>query len=352
MTVPGSPPRWRARIRSSLTPLVWANFGVVTLVTVIAGVAGLVAEDLLRKRPEDGDLVVWYRVVVLLALLAALLGALWLRSRVHRTTGTIFHVQVLAEEMADLRASSRIKADADRMAVRSVTRWVDLTHRTSPAGVIEVADVCAEVSDIVEAQINADSIDTGYTLAPNMLWPIALAVGTQLPLPGRLQLYELDAGHELEAVTVDLAGPGRNRLRVRRDLGDSATGRVGVLLAFTGSAARFPPDVWRELGVGTDYRIDLPDVADGQRLGDDDLVGLGSEIAEKLVEIKTSNQERELVVVAFVPKTLAVAIGWHLAQQQCRFFHGTHLMHYDQPTRSYLPMRVKESQPDHAPRAI
>jgi hypothetical protein len=359
---PGSRQGVAAKVRrawgrglSSLSA-VWCTFAVVVLATLVTAVAGLIAQDLLPKDAKGGDRIVASRMVTLGVLLVLLLGALWLRNQVQRTTGTVFHVQVLDQAMADLRATSRRNAEANRMAVRSITRWVDLLDRTSrPGGVIELADVCDEVSDTLEALINADPIDTGYTLAPVMLWPVALAVGTQLALPGRLRLYELEAREENPTNEIDLDETARpiGTLAVVRE-GSDPTGRVGVQLAFTEASRFFTSSMWDRFGVTTHYQLTLAGRPPGARvkLTNEDVTGLGAGIAEQLIEIKTANPGRELVVVAMITKIVAVAIGWHLAQHNVRFFHGTHLMHYDVQTRSYIPMRVKQSQPDHAPRAL
>lgn len=50
-----------------------------------------------------------------------------------------------------------------------------------------------------------------------------------------------------------------------------------------------------------------------------------------------------------ITKITALALGWYLPQKPCRFFHATHLMHFDEQSRGCLPMRVKESQPVHSP---
>jgi hypothetical protein len=73
--------------------------------------------------------------------------------------------------------------------------------------------------------------------------------------------------------------------------------------------------------------------------------GLGAALAAELATIKNRHPDRELVIVAMITKVTALALGWHLSKQECRFFRGTHLMHYDDESRGYRPMRVKESQP-------
>lgn len=345
--------RRRGRVRSPRAPLVRANFVVVVTAIVVTVAASLVAADLLRRFPVDSDLVIWYLSAVLLGMLVLLLVALRYRGRVYRPTGTLLHAQVLDEQTRDLRAASREEAEQSRMAVRSVTRWVDLSHRTNEQGAVELVDVCRDVSDILEAQINADQIDTGYTLTPVMAWPVAVAIGTQLPLPGKLRLRELRDGDGDPSNVIELNQPARPVVVECLTLGSwTPNGRVGVWVAVTADAQNFEQDRWAGFGVTSAFRITLDTgLPADPALSDEDVAGLGAAIAGELVTLKKRHLDRELVVVAMVTKVVAVATGWHLAQQECRFFRGTHLMHYDCDSDTYLPLRVKESQPRHAPRA-
>jgi len=54
---------------------------------------------------------------------------------------------------------------------------------------------------------------------------------------------------------------------------------------------------------------------------------------------------RELVIAAAMPKTLALALGWGLAQGTSRFFNNTHLLHHSEASGRYTPVRVHPSQP-------
>ncbi|MGI9000820.1 MAG: hypothetical protein ACR2GH_04065 [Pseudonocardia sp.] len=347
-------PQRRGRVRSPLAPLVRANFVVVVMATAVIAVVSLVAEDLLRRIPADGDLVIWYRSAVLVGMLGLLLIALRYWGTVHRATGTLFHVQVLDEQERDLRAAGRAAAERRRMVLRSVTRWVDLAQRTNEQGAVELADVCRDVSDILEAQVNADQIDTGYTLAPAMAWPVAIAIGAQLPLPGTLRLLELPDGDGDPSSLIELDHAARPVVVECLTFGSwTPNGRIGVWIAAAPDAQELEPKRWAGLGVTSAFRITLdPGLPDDPVLSDEDVAGLGAAIARELVVIKRRHRDRELVVVATMTTIVALATGCYLTQQECRFFHGTHLMHYDRDSDTYLPLRVKEAQPHHAPRAV
>ncbi len=51
------------------------------------------------------------------------------------------------------------------------------------------------------------------------------------------------------------------------------------------------------------------------------------------------------MIAAAMPKTLAVALGMGIARMGVRFFTGTHLLLWDERTRSFLPTRAHPSQP-------
>ena len=342
------------RRKRRVTPVWLANLWVVVTAALVAAFAGLVADDLMSK---DGRIeFVWTRFVAFLVVLALLLAALWFRGTAYRNTGTLFQVQVLDEGMSDKRAASSAAAEQDRMAVRSITRWVDFRHRANSHGVIEVVDLCQTVSDILEDQINVDSPDTGYTVAPVMAWPIALAVGTQLPHGDRLRLLELEDDHGNPSNLIPLVQPSRS---IDRSVplsihgGASDTGHVGVWIALTVGANAFDAheaDRWAELGVSEGVRITLgPDLPDAPSLTNADVTGLGAAIADALVGIRLDNPGRDIVVVAMMTKIVSMAVGWHLAQAKCRFFDRTHLMWFDEDRRRLMPMRVKESQPSLPP---
>lgn len=335
------------RLAKGFSPLVRANLAVVVSATLVTGLAGLVAEDLLPKDADSGALIVWQRWVALLVTIAALAFALRYRGSVHRTTGTLFQVQILDEQMADLRAASRRQAERDRMAVRSITRWIDYRHRHNPAGMIEMVDVCKDVANVLELQINTDPLETGYTIAPVMAWPMAVAIGTQLPLGDRLQLLELkdDDGNPTNLIPLDQ----RPRPIVVQPLELPETGEdgaVGVWIAVTRAAQSLRPHQWATLGVSAGYRITLgPELPTTPRLSDDDVSGLGAALAATLAQVRNDHPTRELVVVAMMTKAVAMATGWHLAQQPCRFFDKTYLMFWDADESRLVPMRVKDAQP-------
>ncbi len=345
--------RWRAPrdwlpISGGATIVWMLEAAVVVLATILTALLALAAQDVLPEQdPASGF--VSTPVVLLVVVLALLLIFLRMRSVVHRTTGTLFHVQLLDECMEDLRRGALDSAIRRKMSVRSVTRWVDLQSSTEN-GVIHVVDECHEVGTALEESINSDRDDTGYTVATNVLWPMALAIGSYLPAVRDLSILELPKGGD-PAQEMPLVPGASLRLSVPSvDIGeDSRSGRVGVWLAFSPASVHFRMEQFGEFGVGTAHSIMVEGWAPGRgkppQLDTGQLAALGPALADHLTRIKNDCNGRELVIVAMIPKTVALALGWHLAQARCRFFHGTHLMHYDDDSKAYVPMRVRPSQP-------
>lgn len=333
--------------RPRRTRVTLANFAIVTVATVTTGVVALLAEDMLPK-PQDGGWFVLSRWITAVVLLVALVAVLSFRAHVHRTTGTLFYLQLLDESMADRQLEALNVAAGRHMATRSISRWVDLPDRTTQAGVIDVVDTCAEIGALLEQQINDDTQNTGYVIAPNLLWPMALAVGAYLPNTHTVRLLELsDRADDWE---IGLTNTGANIVDKRLDP-THATGPVGVWIALAPSAKHFSPEKFTAWPIARWHILTYPDgppttYAPCPDWSDTQLERFPAALADSLVELKeTARQEgRDLVVVAMMPKVVALALGRQLTLKRCRFFAGTHLMHHD-PTTGYTPMRVRPSQP-------
>ncbi|MEZ5095528.1 MAG: hypothetical protein R2731_05115 [Nocardioides sp.] len=137
----------------------------------------LVIEDALPNHSADRVVVVRWLVVLVAALL--LLGGLWLRRRRLAGRGTLYYVRALDAAMGDGHLSSFQQASKNAHSdIRVVTRW--LTRRPDADGVIDVADEIASLGRDLEQTMNEDDVSTAFNLAPNLLNPVALAVGYDL----------------------------------------------------------------------------------------------------------------------------------------------------------------------------
>jgi hypothetical protein len=357
----------RVRARQAALGLWWrhrgtllvaaANLFVAAALALTTALLGLVLEDAL---PVSGhrQVLPWRAFWLAAALLGLFMAILW-RGSVHRRTGTLFYVRLIDETWPDWHATPVWVASRRRMSLRSVTRWVDLPDRTRD-GVIDLVDVCAKVAAALEAVVNSDRDDTAYTIAPNMLWQPALAIGAELPIVDGLRLLELSG-------LPDGTGQGVTEISFRPpqpSAGDaplpspvsrrSAGARVGLLLVFTGRGLD-PDTVFDGMGVGEYYELQPaslgvnPARRTGAILTAAELAKLAAALPAAVAEIKRAAGERELVVAAAMPKTLAMALGWGLAQDTCRFFTNTHLLHHDVETGRYVPVRVHPAQPTLTP---
>jgi hypothetical protein len=352
------------------------NAIVGAMVASLAAVLGLIAGDLLP--PSGSAHTSTVRVVVFVLALGGLYGAILLRGWVQRATGTLFYVRILDDVMVDWHAEPLGYAHRRRMSLRSVTRWVDLTAQTTTAAeVIDISPTCTQIGEALEAVINGDRDDTAYVIAPNMPWQAALAVGAELPIVDRLHLLELpgrppEPGRgpappaRASAVLLKLPFPTANRPEATwwtHDIDEEPDtlphpapdgARVGLLLAFTkaaGDPSMQPAKVFAGLGVAKYHRlrpITAVGISDG-RLTSRQLATLAPALCAAVAYIKKQAGTRELVVAAALPKILATALGWGLAQSDCRFFTGTYLLHYHLPAGPFQPIRVHPSQPTTPP---
>lgn len=344
--------------------MVVANLMVVVLAATTTALLALVVEDWLPMEPAPPGGVspaVAERRWWLFGVLGMLVIAVVARTAVKSSRGTLFYVQLLDESMVNRHLQPLEAAKERHLAVKWVLRWASLSRRTR-SGVIDLVEPCTELARTVQSEINADTEDTGYTLAPNTLWPVSFALGGSLPNPDRLTLLEFSdetknhTDFPLQKKEASTSSLQRDELEMKPPTGD----RVGVWVALTPQAARCDERKFRPFGVGTLHRITyegrFPDVDGWQpKFGRDELQRFGWELAELLGEIKEQAGPSELVVLAMMPKTTALAAGWYLSGKRlsCRederrkvlsFFENTHLMNF-MPTGQYVPMRVSESQP-------
>ena len=300
-----------------------ANFAIILFAPALTGVSALLIEDALPKPGEHATLIP-LRLIVFLVLLALLSGAVWLRTYSYRVGGTLYYAHALAEGMSDRRRAALDKAADNHLALRTVSRWIDIEDRTTIDGVIDIHGLCSEIGANLESLINADNPETGYTLAPNLLWPIAISVGAYLPPARRTRIMELDPpdGQPLWCWLGDDRKADFDHSVEQLDA-EADSSRIGVLLGFTQHAEKFDTETFSDFGVGSVRVLSasggLP-ATGGASLTADQIAGLAHSV---VAELKTlTDTSNELVFVAFIPEIVAVASGFELARQGVRFFAG------------------------------
>ncbi|MFI6163950.1 hypothetical protein ACIA59_28865 [Micromonospora haikouensis] len=327
-----------------------ANFAIAALTALTTAALGLIVEDLLPLKPPRQ--VSPERATLLAAALVLLFAAVLWRSLIHRRTGTLFYVRLLADDMPDLHDAAIQIAARRRMSLKSVTRWTDLPTHTHQ-GVIDLSATCADIAAALETVINADRDDTAYTIAPNILWPAALAIGAELPIVDDLQLLELPDPRTPQPIAFTLTKAVTSATLVTEELPlDSTTpdAPVGLILAFAPAAAKMTPEVtFAEYPISRCRRIRPAVTEDVTQLGRTTFTGpeiaaFAKPLTEAIIAVQNQAGAREVIIAAAMPKVLAMAIGWHLAQATTRFFTNTRLIHYDQVTNTYIPIRAHPAQ--------
>ncbi|MEJ7703203.1 MAG: hypothetical protein WKF47_05915 [Geodermatophilaceae bacterium] len=322
-----------------------ADIGVAVLVPATAAIFGLVLEDMLPVG-ANAQTFSGFRWAVMLGLLGLLVASVAYRRWVYYGTGTLYSLSFLDETMIDYHEQAQADATRRHMAVQLLGRRVDIAGRERD-GVVDVVQPRQDLSRALESAMNQDRDDTGYAVAPNLLWPAALAIGAALTRTDTMRFLDYDKQVTTEFRLRDKAA---ERVAARTDpdhiVAQPTGDRRGVLLSFTPAAAKFDIDRrCAEFGISELALLGARPDVQGHRLSGPELGRLGDDLAGHLADIKRTTGDRELVVVAFLPKTVALLTGWYLSRQQVRFFAGTHLMHYVQPEDRFVALRAHPSQP-------
>lgn len=331
--------KWAARQRAL------ADVVVAVLATTAAAVLGLVLDNALpvgsATRTFSGSR--WTVMILVVGLMGV---CIYYRRWIYRGTGTLYSLSFLDEPMLDYHEDAQSDAERNHMTVRLLGCRVDILGRERD-GVVDVVQPRQDLSRALESAMNDDRDDTGYAIAPVLLWPAALAMGASLTRTSRMRFLEYDRNKE--TTEFELKDKARERVAARKP--DHAvcqpTGhRQGVLLSFSPAAAKFDINRrFRAFGVSEVAVFGLSAHVQSPRLSGPALCRLAEDLAGHLADVKRTAGERELVVVAFLPKTVALMAGWYLSRQQVRFFARTHLMHYLQPDDRFVALRVHPSQP-------
>ena len=324
-----------------------ADVAVAVLVPASAAIFGLVLEDTfpVHGNPRTVSGARWAIMIGMISLLVLFVAY---RRWVYRDIGTLFSLIFLDETMSDYHEKARVDAARWHMAERLISRRIDVLGRERD-GVVDVVQPCQDLSRAVEDALDQDREDTGYAVAPNLLWPAALAVGASLTRTDKMRFLDYDK----ETTKFRLRDKAAERVAVRTDpdrVVAAPTGdRRGVLLSFTPRATFDIDQRCAEFGISELVRLGLPAQLQGRWLSGPEMCRLADDLAGDLADIKYTTRSRELVVIAFMPKTVSLLTGWYLARyvshQQVRFFAGTHLMHYVRSEDRFVALRVHPSQP-------
>lgn len=177
----------------------FAQYGLVLGGAAAAAFGGLVAEDLF---PDEGH---WFddnfrtaRIIGLVVSLLLALIATWLLTHYRRNRGTLYYLRFQNETNPDYHEEVVDKARSEYLDFRSVSAWCDpgieqeKDSGSSRYHVVDVRKQLNEMSAEFQRTTNDDAGDSGFDIAPNLLFPAALALGYEWMPPGEATLREFN----------------------------------------------------------------------------------------------------------------------------------------------------------------
>lgn len=172
---------------------------LLTVTSVVAiGFTGLIIEDAFQLINGDnsrpGPVADVPRIIGCLTSIGLLLFLVWRRSRLAQAKGTLYYVRFLLEWMTDWHIHDEGRQRRGHLDERVISRHVPAAH----GGVVDTAADITAIAAALQATMNDDDIRTGFTLAPNLLWPAAMGLGYQLHAWPGTTLVELSPTGPLE----------------------------------------------------------------------------------------------------------------------------------------------------------
>lgn len=349
----------------------------ITLFGVLAvAVVGLVVEDLLPN--PDHDTFNFNRVVSAFCALALLLFLVFRRTRTQEAFGTLYYVTYLAAGMRETHISEvRKYVPRHGNAKRLSRRWLASTPSSKP----QLADIAMEVMTLgqsLQVAMNEDDISSGFSIAPDLLFPMSLSLGYDLiPWDGttldemhlvglqepHVDRWVLDKAPTAQSSSIEIRAVGERGGATRvvadlteRDVADApwcfATQREVRVAAFAPGTSGTQ---------GARMPVLLAECHEQQRSGF--AVIPAAEMVDVLVNairgaVHESGGEPVLLALR-APKTVILALGWALRSSSCPVeprcprpacanpWDVLVPLHFAQGAlgNPYIPMRVHVDQP-------
>lgn len=315
-TARGQPARASAKsqLEQDRRCIKWGDRGVDTGIAVASAGGGALLDSLINSTPGWG----WGLGMVLAGLPLTIAARRWRGKAQDRITGrgTLYYVRLLDPGMQDRRLELFEGIRKNYGDVRAVTRWI--TSRPTQGTSLPAIDVTHDVNELsrdLQLTMNEDSNDTSFTLAPNMLWPMALGVGFATYLFHNTKLGEIPMSDEEKSF------PDFDVVQCADWEGEpgSVSGcpqEILVVLDITGVTTL--PAAWEDKAV----RVDLG-TGEGLRLvkggpGNDpsqDPNRVASLCAKTILTTLAEHPAARVVLVARLPKSVALLLGWRLGQK-------------------------------------
>lgn len=359
--------RYQAKVRSrTIRALVSA---------MLAMVAGALGSHVFGQLDAEPRTLSWILVLLLVISLLLTLWSILLIEGGEPTPPGIYHVSLLFSGMIDQYHA--IFGDCK-------VRYIPIGDKIHSADEIGVLDVASTVESLVSRTHVEWARDTSgdITLAPNMLWPMAMAFGADMQPPPGLILEESMLPKAKVAtmrwyLTGDTATEAESsRLQVReRVTGSEAS--VLVVFNLTNQGTTALPRDWR---YGRLVTIGAPVTGDKEPDSYQPVIvtvdpDVGSDPAsastvtpqEAVATVRTAIREilhehpdSQILLVGRMPKTVAVAVGWSLSKAPrmddpgcghpgCRRLScrdpWTRLVPLNWSPEGYQPVRTHRGQP-------
>ena len=316
--------------------------------TVTTGAWGLLIEDALPKGGDKASSTAG-RVAFVTACTVALGLTVVARERVQRRFGTLFYVVGLGEQMND----------SHRDHLKQSRRGYDhfQTVRVERSSGTDPVAATARAARQLDASMNGDAPNTGFDVAPNMLWDLSMSVGTQAQLSHLTGLIEL--AHAPVPWLVDSrAREGNGRLPTVAQAGTTGSGAHAVMIHLTDEDAPSMPSNW---AIGHLVRVGFFE-GDGASRSNKVRVQftqtLGREVVSPHAAVDAvvrasadaihSNPGQPILVFARLPKTIAFAVGDAFTRQDlplCGLKGSCKNPGCRQPWRQLWPMRIRQTFP-------
>lgn len=360
----------------------WLNTAITLVGVITIALLGLVLEDMLPRTMGEQRVFDHVRIGAGAFFLSSLLALVYWRSRIASAYGTLYHMTFLGVGMPETHTLELLEhVPKHPNAKRLSRRWLVPEPDAHP----RVCDLASEVQDMartLQVAMNEDDVSTGYHLAPDLLFPIALAFGYELTPWANSTLDEL---HKPTNPREPAFAPHVDRWRLgaaskdRSPVGTRSVGPVGVATSLIaelspGSSANSP---WI-FATKRDVRVAVfaspgGDVHDTRRPVV--LAECKAEVQRGFVVVSAPTMVDELaasiraavhdgngepVLLAFrVPKTVALAVGHALRTTRCgasspctesrciNVWEVLVPLHFVQRATGnpYIPLRVHPDQP-------
>lgn len=218
------------RIRTQVWDYVLAGSAVI-----IASIGGVLATRIFELTKADSTVVIGYAsVVIVVFMLVSAVIVFWIRPHSLSKWGTGYYVGVLGMRMRDDHGAS-FKALVEGAGYQDYRAITHKLSAPSSYGFDWVDDINL-VYQRMQESMNEDDVSTGYLIVPNILFPAALAFGSQIYFPNEIELVEMPTFEKEKKDTPANKWPRWLPVDIENyidSLDDSHTANVNDILAST-----------------------------------------------------------------------------------------------------------------------